>query len=842
MKKIFNKKVLINLLAFIIPVIIILSYVLYKSIVTKGNFFHNGEVFLVGDASSQYNALYSYMHNVLIGKDSIFYSFYNSLGGNMSSTIGYYLGSPLNILYMFVSKINIPFMTFIIYIIKISLCSLFMNILLNYKYDNKYSNLIFSVSYAFMGYTVVYYFNSMWLDVIYMTPLVIMGLEKLIKGKPITYVVTLSLSIIFNFYIAYMLCIFTFLYFMYKSFSKYEIKEFKKYKKILLDYILYSLLSVGISCFFLLPVLFNLSEIIRAPLDSSLFGIKAHNFSNILNLLVSKTFIGSNNTTSMFGRNRPVLYISLYCLILSILYFFNKNIKLKERLLSLGIIVFFILSFIFPYLQLFWQGFTFPNGYIDRFSYLYAFFLILLASKEFYSNEKLRISKLVIFYAVYLILSYFTNKEYLTFLNIENIIISIIFITIYLILLFFKTRKNKFLNLLIIIVVVVELLTNYYMSFVTARTMKIEPTYSNFYNRVCNINHVKDDNIYRVDGNFTYTLLDSFVCDYHNMTSGLSTINGNLYKFLKNNGESITYTTIFYDYDKPTIMESLLGIKYTITTKELKDDNYNLLKSYTINLSNNKKDLYYDIYLYENKNALNLGYKIYNSNIKTNNESLNNLNKLIKFLSGIDENVLKKIDLKEIDEDTYEFYVKDVDKKYYLSTNYNISTNYSIYGELYLNEVAIASLKSDTVGSVKLSSLNIGKNVLKIKDKSNINNISVYYLDEDVYQKMINKLKKNMVNNIELDGNTFKGNILIDEDSTIFLSIPYDTGWNIYIDGKKTKYKKIANGFIGIDVPSGDHKIYMKYYPKGIKLGSIISLISIILFVILVRLKRKLEY
>ena len=838
MKKILNKKVLINILAFIIPIFIILGYVIIKSIVTKGNFFHSGEVFLVGDASSQYNALYSYIHDVLIGKDSIFYSFHNSLGGNMASTIGYYLASPFNIFYMFVGKVNIPFMTFIIYMLKISLCSLFMNIFLNYKYENKYTNLIFSLTYAFMGFTTVYYFNSMWIDVIYMTPLVIMGVEKLIKGNCLTYIITLSLSIIFNFYIAYMLCIFSLIYFLYQLFIEYKLNEFKKYKRIILRFILSSLCAVGISCFFLLPVLINLSEIIRAPLDTSLLGIKIHKLNDILNLLVSKTYIGSNNTTSMFGRNRPVLYISLYSLILSIFYFFNKKINLKERLLSLGIVLLFILSFTIPYLQLFWQGFTFPNGYIDRFSFLYIFFLILIASKQFYKYNKVNLYKLLIFYVLYLVVSRLISEEYLTFLSDIDIIISIIFVGIYLLIYYFK-NKIKYINIILLLIVIIELSLNYSFSIVTTDTMKIEPTYSRFYDKICSLNHVEHDNdIYRIDGNFTYTLLDSFICDYYNRTSGLSTINGDLYNFLKNNGESITYTTIFYNYYKPTIVESLLGIKYTITNKEI-DDFYKLLKSYTINLSSNRKDLYYDLYLYENENALNLGYKIYSTDIEdVTSYSLSNLNNLMKSLSGINEDVLVKVELKRKNNNSYEFNIDEKNEYVYFSTNYNITTNHSDYGILYLNGLRYAELKSNNVGSIRLKNVKLGKNKLKLEEKKNINSIVVYYLDIDVYQKMIDKLKENMVNDIEIKGNTFKGTVDLDEDSTILLSIPYDKGWNIYVDGKKTKYKKIANEFIGLDLKYKDHNIYMKYYPKGLKLGVVISIIFN-LSLILILLKKK---
>lgn len=327
-----SKKMIVNTLAFIIPIIILVGYVVYNQFMTDKDFFMRGNRFLTADMGGQYNALYNYIRNVFLGKDSIFYSFHNSLGGNMASTIGYYLASPFNILYILVPKTDIPLMTYIIYVLKISLCSLFMNIFLSHKFGERYANLIFSLTYAFMGFVVVYFFNNMWLDVIYMTPLVIMGIEKLIDGKPLMYIITLALSIIFNFYIAYMLCIFCVIYFIYELFIRYSIKEFKKYKRIILRFIISSLLAAGLSAFFLIPVLINLSQSMRTSVDKSMLSFDIYNFHNQwIQTVFSKTLIGGNNRTSMLGRLRPVVYISFFSLVLSYLYFFNKKIKRKEK-------------------------------------------------------------------------------------------------------------------------------------------------------------------------------------------------------------------------------------------------------------------------------------------------------------------------------------------------------------------------------------------------------------------------------------------------------------------------------------------------------------------------------
>ena len=208
-----SKKLL--LCAFFIPIIIVGVHLIFMELTHPG-YFSKGENLLLADMSSQYNSLYSYFQDILLGKASIFYSFSKTIGGNMASTIGYYLSSPFNLLYVFFPKSLIPLCTFIIYLLKIGLTGLFMNIFLMKKQKLKdYSVLIFSTFYALSSYIVNYYFNNMWLDVILLTPLVMYGIDYIIEKRKIyLYTIFLSIAIISNFYIAYMLCIFSIIYFV----------------------------------------------------------------------------------------------------------------------------------------------------------------------------------------------------------------------------------------------------------------------------------------------------------------------------------------------------------------------------------------------------------------------------------------------------------------------------------------------------------------------------------------------------------------------------------------------------------------------------------------------------
>ena len=132
----FKKRYLLPIIAFIIPVLLFLTYVVVNEIINADGFFFGGENFLMADMSSQYNSMYSYLRDVLHGNGSLLYSFSKGLGGNMMSTIGYYLSSPLNIIFFFASKTTIPLFIFILLLIKIGLCGSFMFLYLRQKFKS----------------------------------------------------------------------------------------------------------------------------------------------------------------------------------------------------------------------------------------------------------------------------------------------------------------------------------------------------------------------------------------------------------------------------------------------------------------------------------------------------------------------------------------------------------------------------------------------------------------------------------------------------------------------------------------------------------------------------------
>ena len=212
--KSFIKNNRILFLCFTLPILLLVSLFIVRGVYPFGT-----QSNLMWDMEIQYTDFFAYYKSVLSGKESLAYSFSKSLGGPMTALWGYYLSSPLNLLVVFFKHSRFQLFVFVITALKLGLCGLTFGIFLKSKYYtlSELYILFFSAAYAFTQYGVGQISNIMWLDGMYMLPLMMLATDKYITAKKVLPLyTTVALSIIFNWYTAYMNCIFIMLYFIRK--------------------------------------------------------------------------------------------------------------------------------------------------------------------------------------------------------------------------------------------------------------------------------------------------------------------------------------------------------------------------------------------------------------------------------------------------------------------------------------------------------------------------------------------------------------------------------------------------------------------------------------------------
>ncbi len=195
-------------------------------------FFFHDNTLLFGDNTvlrmdlyHQYCPLYAEVYDRLTSGDSIIYSWTSGLGGNFIGNFFNYCCSPFALIMFIFGHKNIPEAIAVMIMLKAVFAAVAFTYYVN-KSNNtvKRESVIFGLFYAFSAYFVAYSWNIMWLDAFAFFPLVILGIERLIKyNKPLTYIVAMTYTMITNYYMAYMVCILSVMYFLYYYFGHYEL-------------------------------------------------------------------------------------------------------------------------------------------------------------------------------------------------------------------------------------------------------------------------------------------------------------------------------------------------------------------------------------------------------------------------------------------------------------------------------------------------------------------------------------------------------------------------------------------------------------------------------------------
>ncbi len=918
------------------------------------------------DLYHQYAPFHEELRNKLLNGESLFYSFEGGLGKNFLAQMAYYTFSPFSILILFFKANYLPEAILLFVFLKIVCCALFFAIYLKKAFNkNDLSIVIFAIMYAFIAYITSFYWNIMWLDSIFLFPLVALGLERLVKQNGYkTYFFALLLSILVNFYIAFLVCIFATLYFLIILFSHYSIKEeYKAIFKKIGKFLIISLIAGGITMFLAIPTLIAISNTATSDTTFPKFSI----YQNIYQIITNH-FSGANPIILARNEDLPNVYSGVLTILLLPTYFFNKEIKTKEKILFALLIIFMLLCSIIKPLDFLIHGGHFPANLPHRYTFIYSFILLILGFKAFKYIKSLNLKAFSIFSIIYICIILFT--EYLLVPKIASIdrvlsnydiLANIFFILVYNIILYLykkfdeKEEKNfvkykKVFNLLFSLFVLAllilafgisvysafgeELLSNdftyfiqnfssilkylipliiliillsifiYYTVYVykkqniilfvllavvffecTTNSLNgflynggtLKNTYVKYIDDTQELlayleeNDTDENKFYRQEFRRFTAINEGSLYHYNGFSQFSSLAYGNTSELMQRLGIASTSNSFRY-YDPTPLINAIFNVKYIMNKDSAIPDDTNL--DYTF-----VKD-FGSVYLYKNEKALSLGFMV-NSDIKDwevdENSPFVAQNDFVKKATGIEEDLT--IPIEDI---TFSFENIDVtqdstvETKYsYTLTNENsledIPTVYATITNtkeqrvfLYVDAANASRFKYTINGQTQDREISTGRSLIDLGIVPANTEIYVEFslnrkgthektyrtsgtfkllaasFEEDVFEKAYDYLETQMlvVNNYTSD--TIEGTINVLEDGTLFTSIPYDSGFKVFVDGEEVQTNKIANdGLLSIDLTKGEHNIIFKYTVPGFKLGLCISIVSIIAFIIFIFLNKK---
>ena len=834
--KLFFKTYWTYFVSFIIPIIIMIGVYL-----SQGIYWNSDTSPLLGDGFHQYVIFDVALRNILHGNGSLFYTFTSGLGLNFYALSSYYLGSFLSPLVYFFNLSNMPDAVYLTTLLKFGLIGLSTYFSLNKLFQSipKPLKLALSTSYALMSFTVSQLEIKTWLDVFILIPLIITGLHLLITEKKfLLYFTSLSILLIQNYYFGYMTALF--LIFWYLCQISWD---FKTRKSSFLDFIITSVLAGMASLILTLPTLFDLqthgeklTEITKFQTESSWY----------LDLF-AKQFIGSFDTTK-YGAI-PMIFVGLLPFILTILFFTLKSIKFHVKLIYAIFFAFLIASFYIEALDLFWQGMHTPNMFLHRYAWIFSTLLIYTAAEVLKRLKELKVWNFLV--SLFLIVTGFLATIYLkshySFLTDLNILLTLEFLVVYSLLLLAVIKKFISVNLFAILIslfIMVEISLNA-SSQIDGIAKEWGFASRSSYNR--DIPAMESFSTYignqftRTEKLQTQTGNDSMKFNYNGISQFSSVRNRSASSTLDKLGFKSSGTNLNLRYANNSILaDSLFGIQYNISDSPI--DKYGFKDIY-------QKD---NLTLYENQFSLPIAFasqSVYND-VKFNEHTLDNQASFLNQLANVDFDYFSPIpydktentnDLISVtgssNEDAaiqYQIEVPENSQVYLSFTNLHFSNDKQKKVDILVN----GEKKTFTTDNV-FSFFNLG--YTKEKKTFNINvsfpgnsqvsfeSPTFYRLDTQTLTEAIQKIKEQPVT-VSTSKNKVFATYDVQQDTSIFFTIPYDKGWSAYQDGKKIEIKQAQTGFMKVDVPKGKGTITLSFIPNGFITGAICSFTSLLLF------------
>ncbi len=834
--KLFFKTYWTYFVSFIIPIIIMIGVYL-----SQGIYWNSDNSPLLGDGFHQYVIFDIALRNILHGNGSLFYTFTSGLGLNFYALSSYYLGSFLSPLVYFFNLSNMPDVVYLTTLLKFGLIGLSTYFSLNKLFQSipKPLKLALSTSYALMSFTVSQLEIKTWLDVFILIPLIITGLHLLITEKKfLLYFTSLSILFIQNYYFGYMTALF--LIFWYLCQISWD---FKTRKSSFLDFIITSVLAGMASLILTLPTLFDLQTHGEKLTEVTKFQTESSWYLD----LFAKQFIGSFDTTK-YGAV-PMIFVGLLPFILTILFFTLTSIKFHVKLIYAIFFAFLIASFYIEALDLFWQGMHTPNMFLHRYSWIFSTLLIYTAAKVLNRLKEIKIWNFLV--SLFLIVTGFLATIYLkshySFLTDLNILLTLEFFVVYSLLLLAVIKKFISVNLFTILIslfIIVEISLNASSQmdgiakewgFASRSAYNREvPAMESFSTYIGN-------QFTRTEKLETQTGNDSMKFNYNGISQFSSVRNRSASSTLDKLGFKSSGTNLNLRYANNSILaDSLFGIQYNISDSPI--DKYGFKYIY-------QKD---NLTLYENQYSLPIAFasqSIYND-VKFNEHTLDNQASFLNQLANVDFDYFSPIpydktentdDLISVtsssNEDAaiqYQIEVPENSQVYLSFTNIHFSNDKQKKVDILVN----GEKKTFTTDNV-FSFFNLG--YTKEKKTSNINvsfpgnsqvsfeSPTFYRLDTQTLTEAIQKIKEQPVT-VSTSKNKVFATYDVQQDTSIFFTIPYDKGWSAYQDGKKIEIKQAQTGFMKVDVPKGKGTITLSFIPNGFITGAICSFTSLLLF------------
>lgn len=827
------------------------------------------------DLYHQYGPLFSELYTRLTSGESLIYSWNSGLGSSFLGNFYNYLSSPISFIILLFGHNNTFEAVAAMIAIKAVLSAMSMSYYLRTSQkSNGFIISAFGIMYAFCSYFVAYYWNVMWIDAMYILPFIVLGIERIINsGKCKTYIIALALAIFSNYYIGFMLCIFSCLYFVYYYFcslSKIKIKKsllekekgfFKTFSnsffwKSGLRFTLSSLAVGMILLFMIIPLAYILNS---SSATSSNFPTEYKSYFDIFDFLANHLAALEPTIRSSGEDVLPNVYCGMLTVILIPLYLFSKRIPSTEKIASIVLLAIMYFSFNINFVNFVWHGFHFPNDLPYRQSFMYSFILLIMAFKAFKNIDEYNKKQILAVGISIIAFVVITQKIGSKNVNDFSVFVTIAFtvlLTIVLGLIVSKKAQAFALSVMLICSVGAEIIlanTDYYVASQTKESFVAD--YDDFKSIQKEISDSDNALFYREELSYLRARMDPSWYDYNGASIFSSMAYekvANLQKYIGLYGNKINSFT--YNPQTP-LYNAIFSLKYIYDTSGYVDDGvYYSLKAENETFT-----------AYENNYMLNIAFpvsdEIKNWDASTYSNPVEVQEEYFKLATGIDGiynritdyeiiygNILA-IDRESVVDET--FSLNKISNEYDGSITIDITAKdtSNIYIYVYSRELDTVNVLSSEISTTMTVRdgyiLDLGNHKpgdlisVEMPLKEDVSSANVdfvaFTIDHEKFVEGYNKLKDGQLEYTKFDETVIQGKFIANENEILYTSIPYDESWKVYVDGKKISKSDIlavSDALIGVNITEGEHEITLVYKAQGLRESIIISALFVIILLI----------
>ena len=896
------------LLAFTFPVLGMLTIMLIGGYEPFGDNY----TMLYSDMYHQYYPFFLEFRQALRSGDSLLYSWSVGMGMDYLGLISYYLASPLNLLSVLLPESWMLEYFSLLVPIKLGLASLFFAIFLKKTFQkDDLSIAIFGTFYGLCAWALGYQWNVMWLDTFALLPLVALGTISLLRdGKFILYTVTLFLSIYANYYVGFFTCIFVLLLFICYQICRFQ--SIRRFFEDLARIALFSILAIGMAAVLELPALaalqntqssvntfpdyFSLNMVnaeLTAPAKEAWeafktakeagdgflttaglwFAAMGESFFPILDGMIQVAGNMNGGLEHTFKEGLPNLYCGVGTIILAFLFLTARGVKLRDKLCSVALLLFFTLSFIIRQLDYVWHGFHFTNMIPYRFSFLFSFVMLYMAYRAWLLRDNFQLWQLIIAGVLALCVMMCSEERfdfvYLSFNAAFLLLYLGVFIYVLidrklpqsedpeqdvLVLARQQAIRSRQATWILSILMGFELVLNLVNFGVRFPCTTVTNYPSGTLNAQAMFNYLEEreqiSDFFRTEVTHAQTLNDGALNGYNGISTFTSSANVRVTEFMKSLGYGAKNTYNRYCFEESSPVANLfLNLRYMVERDGNVEENH-----YFDNLIN-----FGNVHLLENNAYLPLGFLAESTlaeyDIEGNANRFHLQNSLFQLATGLTEQVwvipgsdCLKISSNGITLNTQSSsgysnytggsgagtlrYTYTIDQTGFMCVDLSMSARNRYYvfkngKQLYTESISLPQMIAvcDVVPGDEIE--------IAITCKANETGtvyIRTGILDDTIFRKGYDILAASTLDLTEFSTTKVEGTIQCNRDGLMYTSIPYDGNWVAQVDGEDAEIVLVGDAMIALELTEGEHTVTFRYQNKAFTIGLTVSVICVLIF------------